>query len=229
MDFELFELFPKVVAIYKYDQEKHQNIIDISNNIVKNIKSGNKEYSKNAVDNSLTHYYNQSTSSLLYECKELEDFRKWCCDSARHFMTEVLDYTVEDDNSVIVTDSWLNVCGERSHQIKHNHHNCLISGTYYVNRQEWVHAGIEFYKPNIELHPMLAHTRTWDDNSNKYTRYIETLYPSSGDLLLWSSEMLHGYNGMTNFWEGRTSISMNFLPKTIDNGKYSFTIKEYGE
>ena len=76
---------------------------------------------------------------------------------------------------------------------------------------------------------MLAHTRTWDDNSNKYTRYIETLYPSSGDLLLWSSEMLHGYNGMTNFWEKRTSISMNFLPKTIDNGKYSFTIKEHGE
>ena len=229
MNFELFELFPKVVAIYKYDEEKHKTVVKICDEIKNNIKSGDSEYSKNQVDSSLTHYYNQSSSSLLYEISELKEFRNWCCESVKHFMTEVLDYIIEENNPIIVTDSWLNVCGERSHQVRHNHHNCLISGTYYVNRQEWVHAGIEFYKPNIELNPIMAHTRTWDDNSNKYCRYIETLYPSSGDLILWSSEMQHGYNGMTNFWEGRTSISMNFLPKTIDNGKYSFTIKEYGE
>ncbi len=105
MNFENFELFPKVVTIYKYDQEKHQKIIDITNQIIENIKPGNSEYSKNAVDNSLTHYYNQSTSSLLYECEELEDFRKWCSDCAKHFMTEVLDYTIEENNSILVTDS----------------------------------------------------------------------------------------------------------------------------
>lgn len=229
MEFENFELFPKVVTIYKYDPDKVEKIKEICADIQQRITEGDKEYNTNHADSSLKHYYNDSWSSLLHEEKELIEFRLWAESCSRHFMTEVLDYEIEEDNQIITTDSWLNVCGERTHQVKHNHHNCIVSGTYYVDRQEWVHAGIEFYKPHIELVPVISQKRPRDDNSNKYTRYIETLYPSSGDLLLWSSEMLHGYNGITNFWEGRTSISMNFLPQTIDNGKYSFTIKENGE
>jgi len=227
---ELFELFPKVVAKYNYDQEKHQEIVQICENIRKEIGTDHPEYSSNSMDPQLKHYYNQSTSSLLYERPELEEFRKWCCDCAKHFMTKVLDYIIEEDNEILVTDSWLNWCSvERANQVRHNHHNCIVSGTYYVHRQEWVHAGIEFYRPNIELHPVMAQKRHVNDNSNKYTTYLETLYPSSGNLILWSSELLHGYNGLTNFWDGRTSLSMNFLPHIIDNGKYSFTVKKYGE
>jgi uncharacterized protein (TIGR02466 family) len=229
MEFENFELFPKVVTIYKYDKEKIERIKEICNDVQERIKEGDKEFNVNFVDNSLKHYYNDSWSSLLHEEKELEEFRIWVEECAKHFMTQVLDYEIDEDIPVITTDSWLNVCGERTTQVKHNHNNCIVSGTYYVDRQEWVHAGIEFYRPHIELQPALSQKRPRDDNSNKYTRYIETLYPSSGDLLLWSSEMIHGYNGITNFWEGRTSISMNFLPQVIDNGKYSFTIKENGE
>lgn len=229
MNFENIELFPRVVTIYKYDREKIEKIKQTCLEIQEKITEGDKEFNKNFADNSLKHYYNDSWSSLLHEEKDLLEFKEWVESCAKHFMTEVLDYIIDDDIPVITTDSWLNVCGERSNQVKHNHNNCIVSGTYYVDRQEWVHSGIEFYKPHVELQPALAQKRPWEDNSNKYTRYIETLYPSNGDLLLWSSEMLHGYNGITNFWKGRTSISMNFLPQTIDNGKYSFTIKENGE
>lgn len=229
MKFENFELFPKVVTIYSYDAEKIKIIQDICEKIKEEIKEADKNYNINGMDPSLKHYYNNSNSSILHEVKELEDFRLWTEECAKHFMTKVLDYEIEDNVKILTTDSWLNVCGERSTQVKHTHHNSLISGTYYVNRKEWVHAGIEFYRPHIELMPVIAQKRPWEDNSNKYCRHIETLYPSTGDLLLWSSEMLHGYNGITNFWEGRTSLSMNFLPEIIDNGKYSFTVKQQGD
>ena len=232
MNSENFELFPQVVTRYHYDDEKTLDIQKICEEISEKIGPGDKNYNENYADPSLKHYYNQSTSSLLHEIPELKDFRLWTEECARHFMTEVLDYIIEDENVILTTDSWLNVAGERTNQMKHNHHNSLISGTFYVNRSEWVHAGIEFYRPNIELHPMIVHrnrTNHENDQSNKYRRNIETLYPSTGDLLLWSSEMLHGYYGITNFMGDRTSISMNYLPKTVNNGKYSFTVKENGE
>lgn len=228
-NFEVFDLFPKVVAIYNYDKKLIENVKNICLEVQKNISEGDKNYNKNGADPSLKHYYNDSNSSILHEIKELNDLKEWSTECARHFMTEILDYEIENSNPIIITDSWLNVCGERTTQVCHNHHNCIVSGTYYVNRQEWVHSGIEFYKPTIELYPVIAQKKPRGDNFNKYTRYVETLYPSTGDLVLWSSEMNHGYNGITNFWEGRTTLSMNFLPKTIDNGKYSFTILENGE
>jgi len=226
MDHENFELFPTVVSRYHYDDDKLSAIHDLVKEIAEKHKEGSAEFSENVNDPSLIHYYNQSGLSVLHEYKELQEFKAWSQDCARHFMTEVLDYQIEEDNKILITDSWVNICGERAGQIDHNHHNCLVAGTFYVHREEWVHAGIEFYKQHIELLPVLAHKRPSNDNSNKYTRRMETLYPSSGDLLLWSSELRHGYYGMTNFWAGRTSISMNFIPQTIDNGKYTFTIKE---
>jgi len=226
MQYENFELFPTVVTRYSYDPDKIETIKEICKEIREKTPKDSPEYSTNINEQGLHHYFNQSGLSILHEISELQELREWSQDCARHFLTQVLDWKVEDDNKMLITDSWMNVCEERASQQDHNHHNCIVSGTYYVHREEWVHSGIEFYHQNIEMWPTLMLQRDWDDNSNKYTRRVETLYPSSGDLILWSSNLRHGYYGMTNFWEGRTTISMNFLPQTIDNGKYTFTIKE---
>ena len=226
MQHENFELFPTVVTRYAYDPEKLETIKQICQDIRNNTSKDSPEYSKNINEEGLEHYYNQSGLSILHEVPELKELKEWSTECARHFATQILDWQIDDDNKMLITDSWMNVCAERAGQQDHNHHNCIVSGTFYVNREEWVHAGIEFYKQNIELWPQLMPTRDWSDNSNKYTRRVESIYPSSGDLVLWSSELRHGYYGITNFWEGRTTISMNFLPQTIDNGKYTFTIKE---
>jgi len=226
MQYENFELFPTVVTRYSYDPDKIETIKEICKEIREKTPKDSPEYSTNINEQGLHHYFNQSGLSILHEIPELQELKEWSQDCARHFLTQVLDWKVEDDNKMLITDSWMNVCEERASQQDHNHHNCIVSGTYYVHREEWVHSGIEFYHQNIEMWPTLMLQRDWNDNSNKYTRRVETLYPSSGDLILWSSNLRHGYYGMTNFWEGRTTISMNFLPQTIDNGKYTFTIKE---
>ena len=35
---------------------------------------------------------------------------------------------------------------------------------------------------------------------------------------------MHGYEGVFNLWKGRTTISMNFIPEILDNGKYAFRV-----
>ena len=44
-------------------------------------------------------------------------------------------------------------------------------------------------------------------------------------LFIWNAEMLHGYEAIYNLWKGRRTISMNFLPEIIDNGKYAFKVQ----
>lgn len=225
MNCEVIEFFPEVAGIYTYDSEKQKVVSQLCEEVIKEIGSDHVEYSRNNADRSLIHYFNRSNSSLLDFSEEFKDFEIWLKDCATHFMTEVHNYIIENGNEVIITDCWMNRCVERSHQVEHNHHNSIISGTYYVKKEEWVHAGLDFYKKRNEMHPHISHLKNWD-SPNKYCRLIETLQPKEGDLVLWSSHLYHGYNGSTNFWADRTSISMNFLPKVIDNGKYSFRIQD---
>jgi uncharacterized protein (TIGR02466 family) len=225
MDCELIEFFPEVCGIYTYPEEKRQIVHDLSWEVMKSIGPDDPEYNKNHADSSLRHYFNNSNSSLLNYSEDFNDFKSWLLECAHHFMTQVHNYVIEDDNEVLITDCWLNRCVERSGQVLHNHHNCLISGTYYVNKEEWVHSGLDFQKRKHEGHPYLSHIKDWN-NPNKYCRLIENIQPKTGDLLLWASHLPHGYEGATNFWTDRISISMNFMPRRIDNGKYSFTIQD---
>ena len=139
---------------------------------------------------------------------------------ARHFMTEVLDYIIDNDVPIITTDSWMNVAGERTGQMKHNHHNSLVSGTFYVYRSEWVHSGIEFYRPHVELYPRISHrtkSEHEDDQINKYKRNLETLYPSTGDLLLWSSKCFMVITELPILWVIE-HLFYELSSQTVNNG-----------
>ena len=227
MKHELREFFPQVLGIYHPDGAFDPKEIKAKcKEIQENIVDGHDEYSMNLYDSeNLCHYYNQSNSSLLDTDPVFEKFERWLQESCAHFMTEVHNYILpKGADDLFVSDCWLNVCvKERAQQIKHNHNNSIISGTYYVVREEHVHEGLEFYKQYPDMQPTLTHYRQWD-NVSKYSRSKEKFYPSEGTLLLWSSELYHGYDGRINFWDGRTTISMNFIPKVIDNGKYAYAI-----
>lgn len=191
---ELVEFFPEVAGIYKYDEEKHKVIKEICEDVKKKIGKGNAEFNLNVADSSLSHYFNSSNSYLFDYTPEFKEFEEWSKECAHHFMTKVHNYIIEGDNCVLITDAWMNVAGERTRQIEHNHHNSLISGTYYVNKEPWVHEGLEFYKKKLENHPFISHIRDWG-NDTKYTRNIEIVDVSEGDLLLWASQLYHGYRG----------------------------------
>jgi uncharacterized protein (TIGR02466 family) len=222
MDREIFEFFPKVSASYKYDEDKHEYIKSNVNNIINQIKSTDEIYHENKIDRTLNHYYNNHNLNLFSENEELfSEFTTWLKQCALDFMVDILGYEI--DSEILITDSWINKAQERSFQIKHNHSNCIVSGTYYVNFEDLVHSPLKFFKNNSDLFPRIDQKKNFN-NSNKYNSGEYYLPTKEGYLFLWSSELYHGYEGETNLWADRTTISMNFMPKIINNGKYSFTI-----
>tara|TARA_Y100000004_G_scaffold177484_1_gene219099 strand:+ start:2090 stop:2827 length:738 start_codon:yes stop_codon:yes gene_type:complete len=227
MKHELREFFPKVLGIYHPDGEfEHHTIKETCERIKQEIPEGHEEWSFNLFDTeNLCHYYNQSNSSILDVDPVFVPFEQWLKKCAHHFMTEIHNYVLPGGpDDLFVSDCWMNWCRkERAAQVKHNHNNSLISGTYYVSREDYVHAGLDFFQTCPDLHPSLTHMKQWD-NVTKYSRQTEQFYPSEGTLLLWSSELYHGYDGTVNLWDGRTTISMNFVPSVIDNGKYAYAI-----
>lgn len=223
MDHEVIEFFPQVVGVYTYPEDKHDAVKVTCQKIRDTIKRGDPNFNQNAHSGDLFHYYNESNSNIYDFHPELEEHRKWVLECASHFFTKVHNYIL-DDNNLIITDAWMNYCLERAEQPEHNHHNALISGTYYVNLEEWVHAPLQFMKREPECHPYIAHAKDWN-SPNKYSRYVEDIRPKERDLLLWKSHLIHGYNGNLNMWADRTTISMNFMPRILDNGKYSFVIQ----
>ena len=223
MEHQVIEFFPSVCGVYQYPEDKINDIKLVCQKIRNTIKPGDQNYNQNALNGDLFHYYNTSNTNIYDFHPELEDHRKWVLECATHFFTKVHNYVLSDENELLMTDAWMNYCLERAQQSEHNHHNSLISGTYYVNLVDWVHAPLTFMKREPECHPYIAHAKDWD-SPNKYSRYVEDIRPREGDLLLWKSHLIHGYNGNLNMWADRTSISMNFVPRILDNGKYSFVI-----
>ena len=103
----------------------------------------------------------------------------------------------------------------------------MIVGTYFVNYDEKLHSPLDFYRPpRKEGAPALAQMRAprLANEGNKYTKEVHQTKPQEGMLMIWSAEMIHGYEGVFNLWKGRTTISMNFLPEIIDNGKYAYKV-----
>lgn len=228
MDCEILEFFPQVAGVYTFPEDKHKIVKEICIKIRETVKPGDPNYNQNWHSGDLFHYYNESNSNIFDYHPELKEFKEWIIDCATHFSTKVHNYVIQDENELLITDAWMNYCLERAEQFEHNHHNCLISGTYYVNLEQWVHAPLSFFKKETENHPYIAHAKNWD-SPNKYCRYVEDIRPSERNLLLWKSNLVHGYNGNLNMWAERTSISMNFMPKILDNGKYSFVVSPRGE
>ena len=73
-------------------------------------------------------------------------------------MTEIHNYVLPGGpDDLFVSDCWMNWCRkERAAQVKHNHNNSLISGTYYVSREDYVHAGLTL--PNLSRFAPISHS-----------------------------------------------------------------------
>ena len=83
-------------------------------------------------------------SCSVLDLPELERLSVWIEEQAEIFCQEVKgDHLVD---GVIITDSWLNVCGPGGVQNPHYHANSYLSGIYYVNFDADIHAPTYFYK-----------------------------------------------------------------------------------
>lgn len=182
----------------------------------------NFSLSKNENCPNLFHLDNELKKSFLKNPK-LEKFNDWIVECCNYYVTDVLGYELSD--TMLATDSWLNVCNKGGYQVFHHHTNSYISGTYYVNIEE-NHAPLMFRHVKSTTHtPVQSLSLNVDSRKSTLYNSDASFMPKNGQLFLWQSHLTHGY--FFNEKDNRISISMNFLPKIISNYRYGFEISTH--
>lgn len=209
----VYPLFPTPIGTFNY--EDHKKLKDI---ILKHVKN-DKKFSKPKYGN-LTHIDNNHNTNFLNSFDDDGKFKNFLEKSTLFFVEEIMG---NDIGEVIVTDCWLNKCDKSGYQPFHNHCNSYISGTYYLNYDKKKHSKLRVNSPFSFKDPGIPFISI---NSKKYTQFngkdVTCDFIDEGMLVLWPSNLVHGYS--ENNYDDRITISMNFMPKQIINGPYSFTI-----
>jgi uncharacterized protein (TIGR02466 family) len=177
----------------------------------------------------IQNYFNNSEQTLFDFSSEFEIIKKF-----EQYCTKKLDYCLSDvfykenKEGGIITDSWINVTSsDRAYQPMHCHANSYLSATYYINYDEEKHQPLIFDRDE-EKHLLLNDLDELKDSDlGKYCKRFYTPTINEGDLLIWPSHIIHGYGSNHSSQihrSGRCSISLNYLPKRISFGGYSFSI-----
>jgi len=153
---------------------------------------------------------------------EFNEIKQFCLHSIKHHIETVEQLYYED---YWISSSWLNFCQPGGKQEYHTHGNSIVSGCFYiyVNKD---HPGLTFKKQRIDAGPHLIFGET--GSSSYKTESIE-LKVRTNDLLLFSPQLLHGYEQNTSN-ETRISIAFNVLvnPKLSKDSKgwYDFQFQK---
>ena len=158
--------------------------------------------------------------NLLDDIKKYSDFENFILKSSKYFIKDIIGNEIDE---LVVTDCWINICGNGGHQPFHNHGNSYISGTYYLNYDPKIHSNLRFNSPFKFKDPGVQFMEL---NIDKYTQFnskdVTCNFINEGMLVLWPSNLIHGYSD--NSGEDRITVSMNIMPKRIKTGPYSFTV-----
>jgi uncharacterized protein (TIGR02466 family) len=216
----IIEVFPQAVGVYRMPKNGIDDVKEKSFEIIRKYEGDTEVYKTNGNSIDLEHYFNSAGQDLLEE-PGWEKFHEWIKDCTLHYITDTLGYKCDN---VVITDCWLNKCDYAGFQFMHCHSNSFISGTYYVNFETGKHPHLGFQFPGGV--PGAMHKPYLELTESKQTKYNSTgaiLPNAEGDLLLWQSNLLHGYEN--SHGDNRVSISFNVLPEVLDcRGTYSFKV-----
>ena len=205
---DLFEVFPTIISKSHYTNNE-----DLKKSVERIISVAEREDIQQ-YDHSV-HYY--ETHGDFIEESSFLDFKNFLLTESKIYLEKV--YKIKSE--MLITLGWIN-CANAGYRLEtHNHANSIISGTYFLNFNHTQHAALNFYRGNLgknyqyfELAPS-----SYDRLNAKNCEFKNII---EGDLLLWPSYLEHGYS--SNLTPGRTTISMNFMPTEINNGRYGFKI-----
>lgn len=211
---EIFEILPSPLAVVPcpFHEKMKRTIFDEMQ------KVSDTDWNKWGSDE-LKH----TDSSSILDLPELERLSIWIEEQAEIFCGEVKGDHLMD--GVIITDSWLNVCGSGGKQNPHFHTNSYLSGLYYVNFDSDIHAPTYFYKTQSShmFAPLTPNISLATDKNTKYTEPQEFV-AKEGELILWSSELIHGYK--LNQGDDRVTLSFNIMPKVVTSGEYGWKVEK---
>jgi len=218
--------------IYLAMIKDHQKWVDLAHSELSAMEAGEHEYimqenkkcerlrhsllPENNDDNSVHHCPNRWLNRPEWESLK-EQIKEHLLEAYSKFLGS--DYM--DDQRVLITDSWLNVCDSGGFQFFHNHANSMLSWTYFMClRPEEGHTQLEFARPEINSRPFFA----TPPGGSPFLDSFVVPDVREGSMLIWPGHVSHGFR--ENEADGRMSMSGNSLPSVIRNPGYVLKIIE---
>jgi len=149
----------------------------------------------------------------------IKKFKDFCLESAFDYASNVCEYDID---RMICTNSWINFYKENSGQSNHSHTNSVISSNYFVQFKE--NTDIKFWNPAFMDNPHKNILEIQKKQVLKNNFDWITLQGLEGHLIFFPSWLVHSVDSTNN--KNRITISMNYVPKTIKNASYGFSINE---
>jgi|TARA_B100000035_G_scaffold236387_1_gene204640 uncharacterized protein (TIGR02466 family) len=210
MRVEVVDLFPVPLGIYKWDDDKHDELKDTVRRLIKG-----RQIDGSPISPDIFHFWNTTGENFLDEEEPiLDEFKKFLSKSYVDYTQNVYKWDVTKEH--FITDCWVNVTTKGGWQYKHSHANCFVSGTYYLNFPQGS-TGLSFHSPSIEkTSPYLS---AMPKGPSKYNAESLTMMPEESILFLWPSNITHETKILQEDVR-RVSISMNFVPSELDTGIY---------
>ena len=150
-------------------------------------------------------------------------FNAWVEEQAEIYLKDVMGKYLQD--TVTITDSWINRCKPGGYQVPHNQSNSYICALYYVNYDNTQHGLTYFasYNSRVQSSPYMSIPNM------KLTRYnqVEQVMANEGDMLIWPGEITHGYK--KNEGDNRVTVSMNIMPTIMTNGDYGWKVEKLSD
>ena len=190
-------IFPTPIYISKLDRELSKKELSLVNKSKLNFFKNEGNITSND-----TYILNHKSFSSLKEDLNLR---------VQDYFDKILSTT--DTTTPYITQSWLNYTEKNQFHHKHEHHNSLISGVFYVNCHEEFDK-INFFKKD-PYQMIKPETKDWNlYNSSSWWFPVKT-----GDIILFPSSLTH----MVENKEGdntRVSLAFNvFIKGTIGKNK----------
>jgi len=130
--------------------------------------------------------------------------RDFIVDSIHHYLHNVAAIPYEE---FWFTSSWINWTDSGGNQAYHNHTNSIVSGCYYIYCTEDM-PGLTFRKEHRSHKPYISVFQNTEANPI-HCDHAE-LKTNTGDLVIFPSHMIHGYdNNKSN--ETRITLAWNIL------------------
>lgn len=210
---EVVPILPSPLAIIHYPHHEK-----LKPHVYNEIQEQRENQYTNSESDKLSHIDHYS----VVEKEPFERFRLWVEQQAETFVRDVMGHYLQE--TMMVTDSWINQCDEGGYQMAHYHANSLISGLYYVNYTEDMSP--TYFAKACGTHLHHPDSPSLNLNYEKNTRFnqIDQVVVKEGDVILWPSQIIHGFK--KNNVHARTTLSMNLMPTIMSNGEYGWRVKK---
>ena len=217
---KIANVMPEAMAIIQIDKVNHKNYKELINKVIERAPDDLKRDSRTG--SPLYHICSNKDQNIFKNFQELSELKKEIINGASSYINK----TGYLSNDLVVTDAWLNVGKKGAILQWHNHSNSYISGTYYVNFDPNQHSLLGFKNDRI--------TSTFNRpgisipiNEKMQTAYNLPIFQvgvPEGNILLWRSHLIHGYE-IPNKSDNRVTLSFNIMPRECTDGKiFSFEI-----